>query len=186
MKRQHLSALLPLALLGGVQVASAADMPVKAPPVPVVAPYSWTGCYVGAEGGGSWGRDRSISNGTNNGVANGTLGALKTESDISGGIGGGTVGCNYQFNQWVFGIEGDYSWSGEQGSSQLIAPSFVPTFREEVSQSYIATVRGRVGWAFRPAFMVYGTAGAAFPDLSIPEFHPTPAPPTPPSLRPPE
>jgi outer membrane immunogenic protein len=163
------------AAIGVSSAASAADMAVKARPLPVVAPYSWTGCYVGVEGGGSWGRDRSISNGTNNGVPNGTLGALKTASDISGGIGGGTIGCNYQVNQWVFGIEGDYSWSGERGSSNLVSPPFVPTFREDVSQNYIATIRGRLGWAFRPAFMVYGTAGAAFADLRIHEFDPTAA-----------
>ncbi len=155
--------------------ASAADMAVKAPPPPVVAPYSWTGCYVGVEGGGSWGRNRSISNGTNNGTANGTLGSLKSEGDFSGGIVGGTVGCNYQVNQWVFGIEGDYSWSGAQGSSNLVFPPFVAAFREDVSQNYIATIRGRLGWAFRPALMVYGTAGAAFADLRIHEFNPTAA-----------
>ena len=168
-------ALASAMLLGSIGSAYAADMAMKARPLPVVAPYSWTGCYIGVEGGGSWGRDRSISNGTNNGVANGTLGALKAESDISGGLAGGTVGCNYQVNQWVFGIEGDYSWSGATGSSNLVSPPFVPTFREDVSQNYIATIRGRLGWAFAPAFMVYGTAGAAFADLRIHEFDPTAA-----------
>src|SRR5258706_14826603 len=117
--------------LGGISAATAADMAVKARPIPVVAPYSWTGCYVGVEGGGSWGRDRSVSNGTNNGVANGTLGALKTASDISGGLVGGTLGCNYQVNQWVFGIEGDGSWSDERGSSSLVPP-FNTAFNEDI------------------------------------------------------
>jgi hypothetical protein len=35
--------------------ASAADMAVKAP---VIQPFSWTGCYVGVEGGGIWGRSQ--------------------------------------------------------------------------------------------------------------------------------
>lgn len=163
-------------LLAATGIASAADMAVKAlPPTPVVAAYSWTGCYVGIEGGGSWGRDRAISNGTNNGVVNGTGGALKTAGDLSGGLVGGTVGCNYQWNQWVFGIEGDGSWSGKTGSSNLVSPPFVPTFREDVSQSYIATIRGRVGYAVIPTVLVYGTAGGAFADLRIHEFDPTAA-----------
>ena len=95
---------------------------------------------VGVEGGGSWGQARSVSNGTSNGVPNGTLGAWKTSTDISGGIGGGTLGCNYQVNKWVFGIEGDYSWSGERGSSNLVPP-FNTNFREEVSDNKSAALR---------------------------------------------
>ena len=182
MKSPFGCALASAMLMGNIGTASAADMAVKAPPIPVVAPYSWTGCYVGVEGGGSWGNNRSTSNGTNNSVVNGTQGSLKAESDISGGIVGGTLGCNYQVNQWVFGIEGDYSWSGEKGGSNLVNPPFVPSFREDVSQNYIATIRGRLGWAFRPAFMVYGTAGAAFADLRIHEFDPTAALGTPASI----
>jgi outer membrane immunogenic protein len=149
------------------------NMAVKAPAPPPVAAYSWTGCYVGVEGGGSWGRIRSTSNGTNNGVDNGTAGAFKVGSDISGGLVGGTLGCNYQVNRWVFGIEGDGSWSGERGSSFLVAPTFNPAFREDVSQSWIATIRGRVGFAVTPTVLLYGTAGGAFADLTIHEFNPT-------------
>src|SRR5262249_7910942 len=44
-----------LSPVGLVNVASASDLPVKAPPiVPVV--YNWTGCYIGANGGWKWGR----------------------------------------------------------------------------------------------------------------------------------
>lgn len=156
-----IAAMLGLSEIGA---ATAADMAVKARPLPVVAPYSWTGCYVGVEGGGSWGRDRTISNGTNNGVDNGTGGALKTTTDISGGLVGGTLGCNYQVNQWVFGIEGDNSWSGEQGSSSLVPP-FNTSFREDLSQSWIATIRGRVGFVVNQKLLFYGTAGGAFADL---------------------
>ena len=34
--------------------ALAADMPLKAPPPTPVAPYSWTGFYVGVSGGYGW------------------------------------------------------------------------------------------------------------------------------------
>jgi outer membrane immunogenic protein len=153
--------------------AGAADMAVKAPPAPVVAPYSWTGCYIGVEGGGSWGRARSTSNGTNNGVPNGTAGVVKVESDLSGGLIGGTLGCNYQVDRWVFGIEGDGSWSGETGSSFLIPPTFNNFFKEDISQSWMATIRGRIGYAVTPTVLLYGTAGGAFADLNIHEFNPS-------------
>ena len=50
MKRFLLAAGL-LALTGG---AHAADLPVKAPPIVAPAP-SWTGWYIGVNGGGAWG-----------------------------------------------------------------------------------------------------------------------------------
>jgi len=95
---------------------------------------------------------------------------------MSGGLVGGTIGCNYQRDRWVFGIEGDGSWSGQTGSSNLVNPPFNPNFREDVSQSYIATIRGRVGYTITPTVLIYGTAGGAFADLKIREFDPTAAP----------
>jgi outer membrane immunogenic protein len=175
-------ASVPLVLTTLTGAASAADMALKAPPAPVVVPYTWTGCYVGIEGGGSWGRSRSVSNGTSNGVDNGTAGALKTAGDISGGLVGGTLGCNYQWNRWVFGIEGDGSWSDQTGGSNLVTPPFNPNFREDVSQSYIATIRGRIGFTVTPTVLLYGTAGGAFADLKIHEFDPTAAAGTPNSI----
>lgn len=170
-------ALASAVSLGGLGAASAADMAVKykAPP-PVVAAYSWTGCYVGVEGGGSWGRARSTSNGTNNGVPNGSAGVTKTSADLSGGLVGGTVGCNYQINQWVFGVEGDGSWSGEKGSSFLFPP-FNTSFRESISQSWMATIRGRVGFVVNSNVLLYGTAGGAFADLTINEANTAPVAP---------
>ena len=55
MKKFLLATVGLLALLGMAAPASAADLPVKAPPPPVVAPvYNWTGFYIGANGG--WGQ----------------------------------------------------------------------------------------------------------------------------------
>src|ERR1039458_5948368 len=55
MRRFHCAALAAVAVLGFTSVASAADMPVKAP-APIVAPlYNWTGPYIGIAGGYGWG-----------------------------------------------------------------------------------------------------------------------------------
>jgi outer membrane immunogenic protein len=49
-----------LALAAAMQPAAAADLAVKAPvykaPPPIVAVYNWTGFYIGANVGYSWGR----------------------------------------------------------------------------------------------------------------------------------
>lgn len=93
------------ALLASVSVgAYAADLPSKkAPPrmPPVYAPaFSWTGFYVGANGG----------------VGIGSL----TNSNFSasnGGVIGGQVGYNYQFGQFVGGVEADLDATGMSRSS---------------------------------------------------------------------
>lgn len=91
---------LTSALLGISVVANAADMaaPVyKAPPV--VAPsFSWTGFYIGGELGGAWA----------NGNVTDSLFGLSVSSSHDGWLGGGVIGYNYQVNNLVFGIEGDF------------------------------------------------------------------------------
>lgn len=67
------------------QIASAADLPRKAPayspPVPVA--FNWTGFYIGLNAGGHWGRDEvttaaSVANFGAAGAANFDAGALGT------------------------------------------------------------------------------------------------------------
>ena len=55
MRHFHCAILATVALIGIASVASAADLPVKATPM-VVAPVapSWTGWYIGVNGGGVW------------------------------------------------------------------------------------------------------------------------------------
>src|SRR5260370_7834682 len=56
--RKFLLSTVGLIALGAAAPASAADMAVKAPPPPVVAPiYNWTGFYIGANGGWAPGRN---------------------------------------------------------------------------------------------------------------------------------
>src|ERR1700722_984622 len=92
--------------LGFAVPAAAADLPVASPiPGPFVVPpiFSWTGCYVGVEGGGNWGRSEQVAR------AGTFAGSTITGGfDLSGGIAGGTVGCNYQLgSSFVIGIEND-------------------------------------------------------------------------------
>src|SRR5262249_14988069 len=103
--------------------AMAADLARPAPaykaPPPVYV-FSWTGCYIGANGGGAGvNKDYTV---TSVGVARfGTFvfPAVGVGSHTaSSGIGGVQVGCNYQVpgSGWVFGIQGDYDWMRANGS----------------------------------------------------------------------
>jgi outer membrane immunogenic protein len=70
------------------------------------------------------------------------------------------VGCNYQASNWVFGIEGDVSWTNKSGSANDIAP-FTTTSTNQLREKWFDTVRGRVGYAW-DRVLFYGTAGGAF------------------------
>jgi outer membrane immunogenic protein len=79
--------------------------------------------------------------------------------ELSGGLVGGTVGCNYQVNSWVVGLEDDFSWTNKKGTSPLIAP-FNTSETAQTSESWLSTTRGRLGFAWN-RWLVYGTGGAA-------------------------
>ena len=82
-------------------------MPVKAPAsVPV---FTWTGFYIGLNGGGAFGTSTYNFGG---------LGS--TSFNTSGGLAGGTIGFNYQTGALVWGVEGDGDWSGISGSSTCL------------------------------------------------------------------
>lgn len=154
-------ALALSALAISVASASAADLApryTKAPTMAVAPVYSWTGCYIGVEGGGNWGRSQHYLNDP----TSPNFGLPETERfSLSGGLAGGTVGCNYQFaNHVVVGIENDLSWTNKSGSSPLIAP-FNLTETASTSESWLDTLRGRVGYSF-DRVLVYGTGGVAF------------------------
>jgi outer membrane immunogenic protein len=147
--------------------AFAADIPApvyKAPPVIAPVAYSWTGCYVGIEGGGAWGRSHHTAP---------DFGGIDIARpfDLSGGLAGGTLGCNYQFApQWVVGIEGDWSWTNKRGTGQDVAP-FNPAFVQETKESWLATIRGRVGFTPSPDWLIYVTGGGAFAKFDVREFN---------------
>ena len=96
--KKILLGFLALTTLSGAQ-AIAADMPVKARPIPVIDVYTWKGCYIGAQGGANWGRSR------HDGSPPGPT-ELTPYFTLRGGEAGVEYGCNYQLSpNWVFGTE---------------------------------------------------------------------------------
>jgi len=137
---------LALGVLGLVRSAAAADLSVaplyKAPPPPQAVPvYNWTGFYIGANGGGAWGR--SFWDSSNDHI------------NLSGGLVGGTAGYNWQFGKVVTGLEGDVDWA----NSWAGCPSGCTT-----SDTWLGTLRGRFGYAF-DWVLPYVTGGLAVGDI---------------------
>jgi outer membrane immunogenic protein len=157
MKKLLIGSFVALTMGGGAAIA--ADMPLKAPPP--VAVFSWTGCYVGIEGGGAWGRSRHdfIAPGL------GALNQITPWFDVSGGLAGIEYGCNQQFGgNWVFGIEGDISWTNKKGSSFETGPAGIgagtTTWSDQTKEKWISTSRARIGWAWDRT-LLYVTGGFA-------------------------
>ncbi|MBS0529365.1 MAG: porin family protein [Proteobacteria bacterium] len=138
-----------LAALGLAQ-ASAADLApryTKAAPM-MAAVYDWTGFYIGANGGGGWGRDRFSTTGGSVGI------------NTSGGFAGGQIGYNWQTGAWVLGLEADGDWADIKGTTGCAAGLFVCSSDARA----LASFRGRVGYAVNNV-LFYGTGGAGYANV---------------------
>ncbi|MVT53395.1 outer membrane beta-barrel protein [Bradyrhizobium yuanmingense] len=182
-----MAAAMSLFATGALAADLAAKPYVKAPMVDPV--WSWTGFYVGANGGYSWGRSRTDVTYTN--TATGAVivppaGSVTSASfDMNGAVAGGQAGYNWQSTNWVFGIEGDLNWSDEKGRAGFnCAPTslaggacvpgltFLPpgaavgtTLTLDQHLQWFGTVRGRVGILATPKVLFYGTGGVAFGEI---------------------
>src|SRR5438105_5771245 len=93
------------AIAAMTSVAAAADLgarPYTKAPVAAAPVTSWTGCYVGAGGGGA------MTNNDHNSTYDPTTGIPFTggpnvTSGARGWFGTVQVGCDYQFQNWVVG-----------------------------------------------------------------------------------
>jgi outer membrane immunogenic protein len=124
----------------------AADVPVKAPyykamPSSVVSYYNWSGFYLGLNAGYGFGSS--------------TWDIPSIKNSPKGLLVGGTAGYNWQSGSWVYGVEGDFDWSGVKGSTACL-----PGGSCETRSDWLATFRGRIGYAF-DRFLPYLTAGGA-------------------------
>ncbi len=136
--------------------ALAADLPVKALPrkAPVVAPYSWTGWYIGANAGYGVGYGQGT-------FAFGPL--LETFNAMpAGAFGGGQLGYNYQFGSFVVGAETDIQGAGISDTRTCLL-GCVPGSSALIDQklNWFGTTRARVGLANGPV-LTYVTGGAAY------------------------
>jgi len=194
--RRFLLVSVALIACAAIDSAGAADLP-PAGPLPTKAPvvaapvWSWTGCYLGVNAGGTRGRnDADLLPGGNYLAAPGTLpppnldGSGDFSADIaalthfysdtnSGWEAGGQVGCNAQWGMAVLGIEGDWQWTNTGTSADASYPA-VPnagnplfpnpshTEHVDVTQRWFSTARARAGFTPWERVLIYATGGIAW------------------------
>jgi opacity protein-like surface antigen len=144
---------------------TAKTMITKAPPIAQPQPISWAGFYVGGFGGAGLGRSHVDF-----------IGDGASDPRIGGFIGGGQVGYNFQFSQYVLGVEGDLGATNVHGSKScggVGSPNgldagghpigvFSPFFLScNTNIDWLATFAGRVGVTWDRA-LFYVKGGAAW------------------------
>jgi outer membrane immunogenic protein len=149
------TSIAALVVLAASFSAQAADIPrpvYKGIRPVTVAYYNWTGFYMGINGGYGFG--------TSN------WDAPPLSLSPKGGLYGVTLGYNYQIGSWVWGVEGDYDWSSVKESAACYG-----VFTCETSNTYLATIRGRLGYAF-DRWLPYLTGGGAYGDIKASTTNP--------------
>ena len=157
MNKLLLARAAAFAILAGPAVA--ADMPMQYPPL-APPPFTWTGCYAGAQASGGWGQ-KNLSD--TNGILAPTPPVTGINLSISGWVVGGQIGCDYQFApSWVVGIEGEASGGNIGGNTNAALPA-VPgdVVNFNVRTDFLASITGRVGYAW-DRWLFYTKGGVAW------------------------
>jgi outer membrane immunogenic protein len=127
---------------------------MKAPAMPPIQFYSWTGFYIGANVGWGWSNgDGTITFGPGSGPFSG-------KGD--GVLGGVQAGYNWQAGSWVVGVETDIQATDGHASTSGAAGATI--FSGTLKAPWFGTIRGRLGYAFDRT-LLYATGGAAYGKL---------------------
>jgi opacity protein-like surface antigen len=109
--------------------------------------YNWTGPYIGAYVGSTWGQEDWTFR---------TLGTT-SDPDFAGYIVGGQVGYNLQRGRVVYGIEADYGYSDAHGGVSCPNGNL---FTCQAEANRLASLTGRLGYTFGRV-LVYAKGGLA-------------------------
>ena len=132
--------------------AFAADMPRKYHPLSPAPVSTWTGFYVGVNAGYGWASVSDVTPGAS------------SSNTLTGFIGGGQIGYNYQMGSFVLGLEGDFQGTAQKRSDTFSIGGVAFTVDQKIP--WFGTARGRIGYAFGP-WMIYGTGGVGWVNYKL-------------------
>jgi len=183
MRRLSIAVIAAASTVAFTQIASAADLPRKAPaysPPPPPLVYNWTGFYIGGNVGYSWSRlsnSLSVTNGTPGYFAVAAIPGVNASGtgglDDNSFTGGLQLGYNFQSGQFVYGLEGDINWLRHNpsfGGTFLYTTDNTP-YNLTVANSidWLATIRGRLGVTVGAtgSTLLYVTGGLALTQIKF-------------------
>ena len=116
---------------------------------PAPTAYNWSGLYIGLNAGYAAAKVTETVTGGGSGSAN-----------IPAGLGGLQIGANVQTGAIVWGFEGDFD--GNMATKSVAVAGGALSGTAQIP--WLATLRGRVGYAF-DHYLLYVTAGGAATEL---------------------
>jgi outer membrane immunogenic protein len=167
MNKVRLSSAAAAVLMFSPVAALAADLAVKALPPAPVALYNWSGCHIGANLGGAFSDDTSTNR----------LGSSASHNS-SGFVGGGQVGCDYQFAPaWVVGAEGRAAWASLKESNASHVTNLITGITRPsqfgVRNDALAAATARLGYSFVDRWLGYVKGGAAWTNEKVDDAYTT-------------
>jgi len=173
--------LLILSAASLVAVASTASfaggpdaMSGPMPAAPAPAAMDWTGFYAGGNIGGAIGKSATstVQSGTAATAAQQTVfnSVNANNFNASSAILGAQLGYNYEFQDFVFGLESNFDYMPQNTAattSAVVTGTTAYTATNSIQTNYDYTLRGRLGYSFADdTLLVYGTGGLALADLT--------------------
>ena len=178
MKKVVLTLTALAAFTGSAMAADLAARPYTKAPAPMAPATIWTGCYVGGGGGGAYVKNdhNDYSNSLAlTGFAPGTPLSPNQSTGADGWFGTVQVGCDYQFNNFVVGVFGDYDFMSVKGDIStfgFLGPAF--TGSQKLDSQW--AVGGRAGYLVLPQLLSYVSGGytqAHWTSSTLNSFFPT-------------
>jgi outer membrane autotransporter protein len=117
--------------------------------------YDWTGPYVGASVGSTWGNEAWTAQAPY---------TSRENVDFAGYLGALQAGYNYQVGRFVWGAEGEFGLSGARGGRPSTG-ALPELYSSEADVSALGMLTGRFGYTWGPA-LVYAKGGVAFGDVT--------------------
>ncbi|MEH2537598.1 MULTISPECIES: outer membrane protein [unclassified Bradyrhizobium] len=153
------AAAMVVCVLSAPAFAADLRLPVKAaPPIPPVPVFSWTGFYIGANGG--WGSSRNCWDLVPPTPVPPALLGPEGCHDATGAVAGGQIGYRWQAGAAVFGLEAQGNWADLNGSK--ISPPFPATTNRSRIEAF-GLFTGQIGWAVENT-LFYVKGGGAVTD----------------------
>jgi outer membrane immunogenic protein len=137
---------------------SGTDTTAGVAPVPAAPGYNWSGAYIGAQGAYGFGHKEWSGPDFADPA---TPGAGKY--DVNRWLAGGTGGVNAQAGVFVFGVEGEWMWTGIKGNQTFTQTSTVTSLTTSLESKidWLAIASARAGFVVGERLLIYGKAGVA-------------------------